>query len=164
MVNIHIEREGIMSNTFTQIYIQAVFAVKGRYNLISYTYEDELYSYIGGILRNKGHKPLAINGIPNHIHIFFGMKPIEALSDLIRDIKANSSGFVNEQNWFPGKFHWQEGYGAFSYSHSELNTVINYVKNQKQHHGKKSFKEEYISLLKQFNVDYEEKYVFKWEE
>jgi REP element-mobilizing transposase RayT len=153
-----------MSNTFTQIYIQAVFAVKGRQSLISHNHEDELYSYIGGILKNKGHKPLAINGIPDHIHIFFGMKPIEALSDLIRDIKANSSGFINDQNWFRGKFNWQEGFGGFSYSHSELDDVIQYVANQKQHHEKKSFKVEYLSLLEEFNIKYDDRYVFNWTE
>jgi REP element-mobilizing transposase RayT len=157
-----VEREGIMSNTFTQIYIQAVFAVKGRQCLISHNREFELYSYIGGILKSKGHKPLAINGIPDRIHIFFGMKPIEALSDLIRDIKANSSRFINNQNWLRGKFNWQEGFGAFSYSHSELDRVIRYIKNRKQHHEKRSFKEEYFNLLNEFNMKYDNKYIFDW--
>jgi REP element-mobilizing transposase RayT len=148
-----------MSNAYTQIYIQAVFAVKGRQNLILSKNEDELYRYIGGILKNKGHKSLAINGMPDHIHVFFGMKPVEALSDLIRDIKANSSGFINEKKWFRGKFHWQEGFGEFSYSHSQLNNVISYIKNQKNHHKQKSFREEYISFLKEFDIRYDEKYV-----
>jgi len=148
-----------LSNTYTQIYIHAVFAVKGRQNLIHKANEDELHRYIGGILKNKGHKSLAINGMPDHIHIFFGKKPIEALSDLIRDIKANSSGFINERRWFRGKFNWQEGFGGFSYSHSQLNNVIGYINNQKEHHKKESFREEYVSFLKEFDVNYNERYV-----
>jgi putative transposase len=151
-----------MSNTFTRIYIQSVFAVQGRKNLISRSFEDELYSYIGGILKNKGHQPLAINGMSDHIHVFFGMKPTEALSDLIRDIKSNSSGFINDKNWIRGKFHWQEGFGGFSYSDSQLNYIIRYINNQKQHHENKSFREEYLSLLKEFNIKYDSKYVFSW--
>jgi putative transposase len=148
-----------MSNTYTQIYIQAVFAVKGRQNLFFQDHDDVLYRYIGGILKNKGHKSLAINGTPDHIHVFFGMKPTEALSDLIRDIKANSSGFINNKKWFPGKFNWQEGFGGFSYSHSQLDKVIGYIKNQKEHHKTKSFRNEYLSFLKEFDVHYDEKYV-----
>lgn len=148
-----------MSNTYTQIYIQAVFAVKGRQNLIFQDHEDELYRYIGGILRNKGHKSLAINGMPDHIHVFFGMKPTEALSDLIRDIKANSSGFINNKKWFRRKFSWQEGFGGFSYSRSQLNNVIGYIKNQKEHHKKKSFREEYLSFLKEYAIQYDDRYV-----
>ena len=148
-----------MSNTYTQIYIQAVFAVKGRQNLILQVNEDELYRYIGGILKNKGHKSLAINGMPDHIHVFFGMKPTEALSDLIRDIKANSSGFINDKKWFRGKFHWQEGFGSFSYSHTQLNNVIDYIKIQKEHHKKKSFREEYLSFLKEYDIQYDDRYV-----
>ena len=144
-----------MSNTYTQIYIQAVFAVKGRQNLILQAYEDEIYRYIGGILKSKGHKSLAINGMPDHIHALFGLKPTESLSDLMRDVKANTSGFINDKNWFRGTFHWQEGFGAFSYSHSQLDNVIHYIKNQKEHHTKKSFREEYLSFLKEFNVNYQ---------
>jgi putative transposase len=148
-----------MPNTYTQIYIQAVFAVQGRQNLIFRDHEDELYHYIGGILKNKGHKSLAIDGMPDHIHVFFGMKPTESLSDLIRDIKTNSSGFINDKKWFRGKFHWQEGFGGFSYSHSQLDNVVNYIKNQKEHHKKKSFREEYLSFLKEYDIHYDEKYV-----
>ena len=148
-----------MPNTYTQIYIQAVFAVQGHQNLIFRDHEDELYHYIGGILKNKGHKSLAIDGMPDHIHVFFGMKPTESLSDLIRDIKANSSGFINDKKWFRGKFHWQEGFGGFSYSHSQLDNVVNYIKNQKEHHKKKSFREEYLSFLKEYDIHYDEKYV-----
>jgi putative transposase len=151
-----------VANTFTQIYIQAVFAVKGRMNYISHTHEDELYRYIGGILKNKGHKSLAINGMPDHIHVFFGMKFIEALSDLIRDLKSNSSGFINKKNWVRGAFHWQDGFGGFSYSNSQINDVIQYIKNQKQHHENRSFKDEYLSLLEEFKIQYDAKYVFNW--
>lgn len=149
-----------MANTYTQIYIQIVFAVKGRQNLIKKNHKDELYKYITGITRNKNQKLISINGMPDHIHILIGLKPDIALSDLIRDIKANSSKFINKKNWYMGKFNWQEGFGAFSYSRSHLNKVIKYIENQEKHHKKKSFKEEYLELLQKFCVEYKAKYVF----
>ena len=150
-----------MANTYSQIYIQIVFAVKGRLNLIRKENEDELFKYITGIIRNKKQKLIAINGMPDHIHILIGLKPNICLSDLVRDIKANSSKFINEKRWFIGKFVWQEGFGAFSYSKSQIDSVINYIKNQKLHHKKKSFKEEYIKFLTAFGIDYDERYIFK---
>jgi REP element-mobilizing transposase RayT len=134
------------SGTFSQIYIQIVFAVKGRENLILNSWEDELYKYITGIIQNKGQKLIAINGMPDHIHILIGMKPICCLSDLVREVKKASNSFINDKKFVKGSFHWQEGYGAFSYSHSALDNVVAYIDNQKAHHKKKSFKEEYLEI------------------
>lgn len=150
-----------MANTYTQIYLHIVFAVKGRNNLISKNWKDELYKYITGIVTNEGQKLIAINGMPDHIHILIGLKPDKSLSDLVRDIKANSSRFINDKNWISSKFEWQAGFGAFSYSHSQLSNVINYIQNQEEHHKKKTFKEEYIEFLTAFNVDYKNEYIFE---
>ena len=149
-----------MANTYSQIYIHIVFAVKGRQNLISKNWKDELYKYNTGIVTNEGQKLIAINGIPDHIHILIGLKPNKALSDLVRDIKANSSRFINEKKWINGKFEWQAGFGSFSYSHSQLTNVINYIQNQEEHHKKKTFKEEYVDFLKAFDIDYNNQYLF----
>jgi REP element-mobilizing transposase RayT len=151
-----------MPGTFSQIYIQVVFAVKGRNNLISNTWKADLYKYIAGIIKGKGHKPIIVNGMPDHLHVFVGLKPAMAISDLVRDIKNNSSKFINEQGLIKGKFAWQEGYGAFSYSHSHIEAVYNYILNQEKHHKKKTFKEEYLDFLKKFDVTYDEKYLFEW--
>lgn len=149
-------------STYTQIYIQIVFAVQGRNSLIQTDWETELYKYITGIVRNKEQKMLAINGIPDHIHFLIGMKPTCCLSDLIREIKKSSNEFIKENKFTRLKFNWQEGYGAFSYSHSQLDTVIGYIMNQKQHHNKKSFKDEYTNILKEYKVEYNVKYLFEW--
>lgn len=145
--------------TYSQIYIQIVIAVKGRYSLISQTWEEELYKYISGIITNKGQKLIAINGMPDHVHILIGMKPLCCLSDLIREVKKASNAFINEKRFIRSKFEWQEGFGAFSYSQSALNHVIAYIQNQKEHHKKKSFKEEYIDFLKKFEVDFNSAYL-----
>ncbi len=149
-----------MANTYSQIYIQIVFAVKGRQNLISSKWKDELFKYITGIVTNEGQKLIAINGMPDHVHILIGLKPNKALSDLVRDIKANSSRFINEKAWINGKFEWQTGFGAFTYSHSQLTNVINYIQNQEEHHKSKTFKEEYVEFLKLYNVDFKNEYLF----
>jgi len=149
-----------MANTYTQLYVQIVFAVKGRQNLISKNWKEELYKYITGIITNEGQKLIAINGMPDHIHILIGLKPNKSLSDLVRDIKANSSRFINEKGWINGKFEWQTGFGAFSYSHSQLTNVINYIQNQEEHHTKKTFKEEYIDFLQAFDIEYKNEYIF----
>ena len=149
-----------MANTYTQIYIHIVFAVKGRQNLISKNWNEELYKYITGIITNEDQKLIVINGMPDHIHILIGFKPNKALSDLVRDIKANSSRFINEKRWINGKFEWQTGFGAFSYNHSQLTNVINYIQNQEEHHKKKTFKEEYVEFLKAFEIDYKNEYIF----
>ena len=149
-------------STYSQIYIQIVFAVKGRESLIQIEWEDTLYKYITGIVQNKQQKMLAINGMPDHIHIVIGMKPSCCLSDLVREIKKSSNEFIKEQKLTKQKFSWQEGFGAFSYSHSQLDNVIKYVMNQKEHHKKKTFKEEYLDFLQKFDVSYDDKYLFEW--
>ncbi|HET6272933.1 MAG TPA: IS200/IS605 family transposase [Bacteroidota bacterium] len=151
-----------MANTFTQIYIHIVFAVHGRQNLIRKEHKEELHKYTTGIITNKGQKLIAINSMPDHIHILVGLKPDKSVSDLVRDIKANSSGFVNDRNWIKGKFRWQEGYGAFSCSHSHLTRVITYIQNQEKHHSRRTFKQEYLEMLERFNVEYDNKYLFDW--
>jgi len=151
-----------MANTYSQIYIQVVFAVHGRENLIGIGWRDELYKYITGIVKKHEQKLIAIGGISDHIHILLGIKPNIALSDLVRDIKANSSRFINERKFVKGKFYWQDGFGAFSYSHSQLDTIIRYIENQEMHHSKKSFKDEYKSFLNNFRVEYNDKYLFEW--
>jgi putative transposase len=153
-----------MANTYTQIYIHIVFAVQGRQNLIPRQHKEELCRYTTGIVSNRGQKLIAINCEPDHMHIFVGVKPTITISDLVRDIKAGSSGFINEQQWIRGKFNWQEGFGAFSHSHSNIDRVVKYILNQEEHHHKKTFKEEYVELLEEFAVEYDTKYLFKWTE
>jgi REP element-mobilizing transposase RayT len=143
-----------MADTFSQIYIQVVFAVQNRKALIKKAWEEELYKYITGTVQNKGQKMLAINGIHNHIHFFIGMKPTCCLSDLMREVKKSSNAFIKEKNFSPFRFQWQEGFGAFSYSHSQLTDVIRYIENQKEHHRKKTFKEEYLAFLKAFEIEF----------
>lgn len=150
-----------MANTYTQIYIQIVFAVKVRQTLISKHHREELHKYMSGIIQNRGHKLLSVFCMPDHTHILIGMKVSQSLSDLVRDIKACSSGFINEKKWVMGKFSWQEGFGAFSYSRNQIHTVINYIQNQEAHHEVKTFKEEYLQFLKEFEIDYKEAYVFE---
>mgnify|MGYP003435403632 CR=1 FL=1 len=149
-------------STFSQIYIQVVFAVKGRESLIAKTWEDELYKYITGIITNKGQKLIAINGMPDHIHILIGMKPSCCLSDLVREIKKSTNDFIKEKKFTRLNFQWQEGYGAFSYSHSALDNVIVYINNQKEHHAKKSFREEYVEFLEKYKIEYKQEYLFEW--
>lgn len=151
-----------MANTYTQIYIQIVFAVQGRHSLLPKRHLEELYKYITGIAQRREQKMLAIGGMPDHVHIFIGLNPKVALSDLVRDVKAGSSGFINEQKWVQGRFRWQEGYGAFSYARSQIDQVCRYILNQEQHHTQRSFKEEYLDLLRKFAVDYDEQYLFEW--
>ena len=150
-----------MPNTYTQIHIHAIFAVQNRLSLISKTWEQRLYQYIAGIIQNHGHKLLVINGMPDHIHILLGMRPIESLSDLMRDVKGDSSLWINSNKLVMGKFSWQEGYGAFSYSKSQISAVATYIENQELHHRKKSFIEEYTKILQDFDVDFDERFVFK---
>ena len=150
-----------MPSTFSQIYIQVIFAVKGRNSLIHSSWEEELYKYITGIIRNKKQKLLAINGMPDHIHFFIGMKPTCCLSDLVREIKKSSNEFIKEKKVCKFKFQWQEGYGAFSYSHSSLDNVIDYINNQKTHHKKQSFIDEYKQFLTAFEIEYKDEYLFE---
>ncbi len=151
-----------MPNTFSQIYIHVVFAIKGRENLINSKFKDELYKYICGIVKGNNEKVYAINGMPDHVHVLLSIKPDTMLSDLMRDIKASSSKWINSNKLVIGKFQWQEGFGAFSCSQSQIDKVIAYIDNQDMHHKKTSFKEEYIKLLKSYKIEFNEKYVFKW--
>ena len=151
-----------MPGTFSQIHIQIVFAVKGRQNLIHDSWKNDLHKYIAGIIKGKNQKPIIVNGMPDHIHAFVGLRPAMAIADFARDIKNNSSNFINDHKFVKGKFAWQEGYGAFSYSHSHIENVYDYILNQEKHHKKKTFKEEYIDLLRKFEIEHDEKYLFEW--
>lgn len=151
-----------MANTYSQLYVQVVFAVYGRENLIAPEWKAELYKYITGIVTNQGQKLLAIDGVADHIHILLNIQPSIALSDLVRDIKANSSRWINDKRFVRGKFQWQEGFGAFSYSLSQLDDVIGYIRRQEEHHRQVSFKTEYLTHLERFRVDFDPKYVFEW--
>lgn len=151
-----------MANTYTQLYIQLVFVVKHRQNLISKHNREELQKYISGIVQNRGHKLLAIFCMPDHTHLLVGLKPSQSISDLARDIKSSSSNFINEKRWIQGVFSWQVGFGAFSYAHSQIGNVIRYIENQEEHHREKTFKAEHFEFLNDFKVEYDEKYLFEW--
>ncbi len=151
-----------MAGTYSQIYIQVVFAVKGRENLIHKTWRDELHKYISGIITAKQQKSIIVNGVSDHVHCFIGLKPGMAIADLVRDIKNNSSKFINEKGFIKGKFQWQEGYGAFSYAYSQIDQVYNYISNQETHHQKITFKGEYLDFLSKFEIDYKPEYLFDW--
>jgi len=150
-----------MANTYTQIHIQAVFAVKYRLGIIQKNWKDELFKYVTGIIRENDHRLLAINGMPDHVHVFFGMRPAQSLSDLLQVIKANSSKWINERGFVKGRFEWQQGFGAFSYSKSQISDVISYIQNQETHHQKRTFLDEYRNLLEEFDVEYDSRYIFK---
>ena len=149
-----------MSNTYTQIYIHIVFAVKGRQNLIPKAHKTELHGYIMGIIKKKKQTVIQINSMPDHIHILVGITPDTTVSNLVRDIKANSSKFINQKRWVMGRFEWQVGFGAFSYSRSHLDALVKYIKNQEKHHMGKTFREEYLEILERFKVNYDERYIF----
>jgi len=153
-----------MTNTYTQMYVQIVFAVLGRANLIAENHRVELEKYICGIVANKKCKPLAIYINPDHVHLLFGLHPTIAVSDLTRDIKANSSKFINNKQWVAGKFNWQDGFGSFSYSKSQIDGVIKYILNQPEHHKRKTFKEEYLYMLQKNEIAYDDRYLFEWYE
>ncbi|MDR2835056.1 MAG: IS200/IS605 family transposase [Bacteroidales bacterium] len=151
-----------MSGTFSQIYIQIVFAVKYKEALIQTLWEKKLYKYITGIVQNKGQKMLAINGTTNHIHFFIEMKPTCCLSDLVREIKKSSNTFIKDNKFTKFNFQWQGGFGAFSYNHSAIDNVVKYIHNQKEYHKKQTFKNEYLKLLELFEIEYKEEYLFEW--
>jgi REP element-mobilizing transposase RayT len=148
-----------MTGTYSQILIQIVFSVKNRKSLIPQENLEEVFEYISGIIRNKGQKPMIVGGVKDHIHILLGMKPGITVSALVRDIKNNSSNFINQQDWLSEKFSWQNGFGAFSYGNSQIEPVFNYIKNQAEHHKTKTFREEFVTFLERFGVEYEEKYL-----
>jgi len=149
-----------MAGTFSQIYIQCVFAVKGRQNLLQNPWREEIFKYMAGIIKGKNQKPIIVNGVADHVHLFIGLNPSISVSELVRDVKNNSTSYINEQKFITDKFSWQEGYGAFSYAHSQIDHVYQYILNQEEHHHKKTFKEEYIDFLKKFEIKYDEKYLF----
>ena len=151
-----------MANIYTKIYLQLVFSPHGRENVIPVKHNEELQKYTTGIIQNKKHKLLAIKYMRDHVHILIGYQPSQPLPYLVRDIKANTSRFINENKWLPGRFQWQEGYGAFSYSHSQINDVAQYINNQEEHHKRASFKDEYMKLLEKFEVEYNQEYLFDW--
>jgi putative transposase len=150
-----------MANTYTQIFIQFVFAPKFRASLIHKSWEDELYKYISAVVQNNKHKMLAINGMPDHIHFLVGFHTTQSISDLIQDVKSNSSKWINEKGLTGSRFEWQTGYGAFSYSKSQVNQVLQYILNQKTHHKKMTFVNEYKDFLRKFEIQFEEKYIFR---
>lgn len=149
-----------MANTYTQLYVHHVFAVLRRESVISEQHREELEKYICGIISNQKCKLITIYRNPDHIHILIGLHPTARLSDLVRDIKANSSKFINERGWIRGRFNWQDGYGAFTYGRSRIDRIVRYIREQPMHHKTKSFKDEYLSTLKKFGVEYDEQYVF----
>lgn len=151
-----------MAGTYSQIYIHIVIVVKYRKYLIKPEWEDELYKYITGIIKGKNQLLLEINGMPDHTHILIGIKPSMRLDDLVREIKKSATAFIQQKRFGNKQFRWQGGYGAFSHSKGNLNTVINYIKNQKEHHQKKTLRKEYIEMLEEFEIEYEEKYLFDW--
>ena len=150
-----------MANTYTQIYIQVVFAVQARQNLIRPERKEELQKYMTGIVTRQGQKLIAIHCMPDHTHVLIGLKPNIALSDLVGDIKTGSTNHINENRWWPGRFSWQEGFGAFSYSHSQLKGVIDYIRFQVKHHARKTFRQEYLTFLKKYEIAHDERYIFK---
>jgi REP element-mobilizing transposase RayT len=147
---------------YSQLYIHIVFSPKYREALINSQIENLLYPHIGQLLKNKGHKPININGMRDHLHILIGLNPKQAISDLIADIKRSSSLFINDKKIMCGNFAWQDGYGVFSYGRSQLNSIYEYIQDQKNHHQKKTFKEEYMDMLKKFDVDFKEEYLFEF--
>ena len=149
-----------MANTYTQIHIQVVFTVRNRECIISSLWKNDLFKYITGIIQNNQLKVLAINGMPDHVHILFGMRPIQSLSDLMQDVKGNSSKWINQNHFIKEHFSWQEGYGAFSYSKSQISNVIHYINNQEEHHKKMLFLDEYIRMLKESEILYDERFLF----
>jgi REP element-mobilizing transposase RayT len=151
-----------MAGTYTQIYIQYVFAVKGRQNLLQKPWREEVFKYMVGIINGKNQKSIIVNGVADHVHVFVGLRPSMSVSNLIRDVKNNSSDFINDRQFLPYDFSWQDGYGAFSYAHSQIDAVYKYILNQEKQHRKKTFKEEYLEFLQKFEVEYNEKYLFEW--
>jgi putative transposase len=150
-----------VSNTYTQIHIHAVAAVKYRSAVIKPTWKERLHQYITSIVQHNGHKLLSINSMPDHVHLFFGFRPNQSLADLMRQVKGESSEWINKERLTPSHFRWQEGYGAFSYARSQVQDVIHYIEHQEAHHHKKTFREEYREFLRRFEVPYEEQYIFR---
>lgn len=151
-----------MAGTFSQIYLQYVFAVKGRANLLKKPWRDKVFKYISGVIKTKNQKPIIVNGVADHVHVFVGLSPSMKISDLVRDIKNSSSKFINEQQFLKTKFSWQEGYGVFSYAHSQIDAVYQYIAKQEEHHKEQTFREEYLDFLHKFQIQHNENYLFQW--
>jgi REP element-mobilizing transposase RayT len=151
-----------MANTFSQIYLQFVFAVKHRQSLIPKEHKEELHKYFTGLVRNRNAKMLAVHCMPDHTHLFVGFRPTILISDFVKEIKVESNEFINGKKWLRGKFSWQEGYGVFSYSHSHIDRVVKYVLNQEKRHQRKTFRQEYQEFLEKFEITFEEKYLFEF--
>ena len=150
-----------MANTYSQIYIHIIFAVQARECLLKKHFKENVHKYITGIIHQRGQKLIAINSMPDHIHLLVGLNPDVALSDLVRDIKAISAKFINEKKWFHGRFNWQEGFAAFSYSHSHVGRVVRYIQNEETHHAKMNFRDEYLQLLRKFHIEYDDRYIIR---
>lgn len=151
-----------MPNTFSQIYLQFVFAVKGRQSLIPKQHKEELHKYITALVQVRKAKMLAVHCMPDHLHLFVGFKPSVLISDFVKEIKVQSNEFIKEKKWINGSFSWQEGYGVFSYGHSQIDRVCKYVLAQEEHHKKKTFRQEYLEFLEKFSIPFEDKYLFEW--
>jgi len=149
-----------MANTYTQLYVHFVFGVRERYSLISRKWSEELYKYISGIIKEQGHMVYSINGMPDHVHILVSMNPKQSLSDLMIHVKKSSSVWINTNRLVLGRFSWQEGFGAFTYSRSQVPAVAQYIANQESHHTGRSFREEYLKLLEDFGIEYDKRYIF----
>lgn len=150
-----------MANSYHQIYIQTVFAVKYRRALIEKEWRSQLLGVIGHLINTTSCKTIIVNSVEDHVHCLIGLRPIVSVSELMRTVKAKSSKYINDHSLTPERFEWQEGYGVFSYSQSHLSTVYNYIENQEEHHKKQTFKEEYLDLLRAFKIDYDEQYIFR---
>jgi putative transposase len=151
-----------MANTYSQVYLHFVFTVRGRQNMIPIRHREELHKYITGIVHNRNQKMLAINSMPDHLHMLVGFNTTMSIADFMEQVKSVSSKFINEKGRITGKFAWQRGYGVFSYSQSQMKNMINYILYQQEHHRQRSFREEYLMFLKEFEIDYIEKYLFEW--
>jgi putative transposase len=151
-----------MANTYSQVSVHCIFAVKGRENIITMDFRDRLHSYMSGILKNDNAYPLAVGGWLDHVHVFFELPMTVTIAETMMMLKATSSKWINDKRLVPGKFQWQEGYGAFSYSHSQRDTIVQYIMNQEKHHGTMSFRDEYLGFLKKYEIDFDGKYVFEF--
>jgi putative transposase len=150
------------SGTYTQIYIHLVFAVKNRESVLIPSIQEEVFKFIAGTINSMKHKSLAVNGMTDHIHCFLGLYPMQSISELVKEVKRSSTNLINQNKWLPGKFEWQTGFGGFSYSRSQIDSVIKYIVDQKIHHKKQTFKDEYFGFLKKFQVEYNPDFLFKF--
>lgn len=153
-----------MGNTYHQVYVQIIFAVKGRQSFLKKEFREDFFRVMASIIQNLGHKSIIVNGVADHVHCLVGLNPDKKISDLVKDLKTDSNHFLKDKNWVPGKFDWQNGYGVFSYSRSHLDKVYQYILNQEEHHQKKSFRKEYLSFLKKFEIEYKDEYLFEFYE